>query len=111
MKQVLDFIKRLRLLTVYLYFDTGDSTTCIYKRSVAMPVSAIGVMAYERERASSYLPCGFRLRTAVTNLEDSEYKDIRSFVNFLSSYICECTSDFRFLFREIQHTAVHHIYM
>lgn len=106
MKQVSDFIKRLRLLTIDLYVDTNNGTTCIYKRSVYMPLGATGVMAAERERASSYLPCGFRIRTSVKLLDDS---DVRIFVRSLTSYICECTSDFRFLFREIQHTAVHYI--
>ena len=108
MKQVSDYIKRLRLLSIELYMDTKNGTTCIYKRSVYMPLGATGVMASERELASSYLPCGFRIRTSVKLLDDS---DVRIFVRSLRSYLCECTSDFRFLFREIHHTAVHYIDM
>lgn len=111
MKQVSDFIKTLRNLTVYLYFDAGDSSTCIYKRSFCMPLSSMGVMVSERERASSYLPCGFRIRTVVTNLEDSEIRYVRSFFRFMNASICECSSDFRFIFKEIHNTAVHYIDM
>ena len=108
MKQVSDYIKRLGLLSIELYMDTKNGTTCIYKRSVYMPLCATGVMAAERERASMYLPCGFHIRTSVKILDEG---DVRTFVRSLSSYICECTSDFRFLFREIQHTSVHYIDM
>lgn len=106
MKQVSNFIKNLRLLTVELYMDTTNGTTCIYKRSVYMPLSATGIMASERERVSMYLPCGFRIRTSVKVLDDG---DVHIFVRSLTSYICECTSDFRFLFKEIHRTAVHYI--
>lgn len=106
MKQVSDFIKKLRILRVELLMDTTNGTTCIYRRSVYMPLSATGVMSSERERASMYLPCGFRLRTSVSVLDDG---DVRTFVRSLTSYVCECTSDFRFFFKEVQRTAVHYI--
>ena len=109
MKHVSDFLKQLRIFTVCLYFDTNDGTTCIRKHSVCMPLSSIGIMASERDRASSYLPCGFRIRTSVTNLDVTELTDVRSFFHFMSSYLCESTSDFRYMFKEIHRTAIHYI--
>lgn len=106
MKTVFEIFKRFCSFRVQLFLDTQKGTTCIYQRTVYMPLSATGVMASERERASSYLPCGFHIRTSVLQFTD---EDVHVFTRSSSHLVYESTSDFRFLFREVQHTAVHYI--
>lgn len=106
MKKVADIIKSFCRLRIQLMFDTKASSTCIYQRSLYMPISATGVMACERERASMYLPVGFRLRTCVSTFTD---EDVRLFSRSLGNLVYESTSDFRFIFKEVHNTAVHYI--
>lgn len=106
MKKVSDIIKSFCRLRIQLLYDTKVGSTCIYQRSIYMPMSAIGVMACERERASMYLPVGFRLRTSVSTFTD---EDVRLFSRSFAALVYECTSDFRHIFKEIHHTAVHYI--
>lgn len=105
MKQVLDLLKGFHLLTIYLYFDSDNGSRLVYKRSYCMTSSlhAMRVMISERERVSMSLPFGFDIRTAFTNLFDNSYDDI------LNKDICECASDFRFIFKEVQRSAFDYI--
>lgn len=108
MKKVSDIIKSYCRLRIQLWHDTKAGSTVIYQRSIYMPLSAIGVMACERERASMYLPVGFRLRTSVSTFTE---EDVQLFSRSFGALVYECTSDFRFIFKEIRHTAVHYIDM
>lgn len=103
---VFEILKRFCSFRVQLLMDSKIGTTCIYQRTVYMPLSSTGIMASERERASSYLPCGFRIRTSVLPFTD---EDVHVFTRSSSRLVYESTSDFRFIFKEVHSTAVNYV--